>query len=338
VDLPPMARTFPRFGTFSIVAYDRTRGEWGVAVQSKFPSVGAVVPWAVAGVGAIATQAEANVRYGPEGLRLLAEGKTAPEVVRILTAADEGRDHRQLGVVDAKGGSAAYTGSKCMSWAGHVLGDGFSCQGNILYGEAVVPAMARTFETTPGDLPERLMAALQAAQREGGDRRGMQSAALLIVKAKGGYLEGNDRWVDLRVDDHVSPIEELRRIFKIYDLTALAREDPSTLVEVNQEIARVIQHHLSVLGFYTGRPSAQWDAATRAAFDKFLNENNFENKARADGRIWPSVLDHLQERAASEVARRTATAPIRPGALSAGPGATPGGTPSPPRKATDPSD
>ncbi|MCI4366596.1 MAG: DUF1028 domain-containing protein, partial [Thermoplasmata archaeon] len=173
----------PRFGTFSIVAHDRARGEWGIAVQSRFPSVGAVVPWAAAGVGAVATQATANVRYGPEALRWLAEGRSATEVVGLLTRADEGRDHRQLGIVDAKGDAAAFTGAKCMAWAGHVVGPGYACQGNILYGEKVVPAMARTFENTPGDLPERLLAALAAAQREGGDRRGMQSASLLIVKA-----------------------------------------------------------------------------------------------------------------------------------------------------------
>jgi uncharacterized Ntn-hydrolase superfamily protein len=320
-----MAVPSPRFGTFSIVAHDRARGEWGIAVQSKFISVGAVVPWAQAGVGVVATQASANVRFGPEALRLLAEGKSATEVVRVLAADDEGRDHRQFGIVDAHGVAAAYTGSKCMAWAGHHVGNGYSCQGNILFSEAVVPAMARTFENTPGDLPERLLAALSAAQREGGDRRGMQSASLLIVKEKGGYLGGNDRWIDVRVDDHPSPIEELKRIFKLYDLTALSREDPATLVTIDPEIARVVQHHLSVLGFYSGRPSAQWDAVTNAAFDKFLNENNFENKARDDGKIWPSILDYLQEKATVEVARRTSTAPIRPGALSAGPGATPGG-------------
>lgn len=322
----------PRFGTFSIVAADPSRHEWGIAVQSKFIAVGAVVPWARAGVGALATQALANASYGPDGLRLLAAGSSAAEVVRTLTEADPKRDERQLGVVDARGGAAAFTGSGCSAYAGHVVGNGFTCQGNTLYGEKVVPAMARAFEATPGDLPERLLAALSAGQREGGDRRGMQAAALLVVRPDGGYDQGNDRWIDLRVDDHPSPIEELKRIFKIYDVTLLAREDPSTLVPLAGEVARSVQHDLAVLGFYSGRPTAQWDAATAAAFTHFLNESNFENKARADGTAWPSVLQHLAERAQAEVARRTLTAPQQTGALSRGPGAASGGGPSTPPK------
>jgi len=327
-----MARSVARPSTFSIVAHDAATHTWGIAVQSRFISVGAVVPWAEAGVGAIAVQANANVRSAPEGLALLRQGRSAAEVVRALTEADPGRDHRQLGVVDAHGRAAAFTGAQCMNWAGHVVGDGYCCQGNILFSEAVVTAMARAYETTPGDLPERLLASLAAGQREGGDRRGMQSAALLLVRPGGGYEKGNDRWVDIRVDDHVSPIEELKRIFKLYDLTLLDREDPATLVDLSGEVARVVQHHLTVLGFYSGRLTASWDAPTAAAFAKFLNENNFENKARTDGKTWPSILDHLQERARVEVARRTTTAPIRPGALSAGPGASPGGAPSSPKK------
>jgi uncharacterized Ntn-hydrolase superfamily protein len=322
----------PRFGTFSIVAYDRDRAEWGVAVQSKFLSVGSVVPWAQAKVGAIATQAYANVRYGPEGLDLLRQGATAQQVVDKLTAADPQRDQRQLGVVDAQGGSAAYTGSKCMDWAGHRTGPGYACQGNILFSQDVVKGMARTFESTPGDLPERLLAALASAQREGGDRRGMQSAAMLIVKEKGGYDEGSDRWVDIRVDDHPSPIEELRRIFKLYDLTLLSREDPATLVSITPDIARVVQHHLSLLGYYNGHLNGEWSTATVAAYEKFLSENNFENKTRRDQAIWPSILDYLQSRAQDEAARRTETAPIVPNALERGPGG--GSSPSKPTKTT----
>jgi len=318
-----------RFGTFSIVAYDRDRKLWGVAVQSRFISVGSVVPWAEAEVGAIATQAYSNVRYGPEGLALLRAGARATDVVRKLTGADDGRDQRQLGVVDAQGGAAAYTGSKCMDWAGHEIGDGFACQGNILFGSGVVRAMARTFEATPGDLPERLLATLSAAQREGGDRRGMQSAAMLIVRKEGGYDAGSDRWVDIRVDDHPSPIEELKRIFKLYDLTMLSREDPVRLRTIDAELAKTLQHDLEVLGYYSGRSNGVWDEARRASFTKFLHENNFENKLREDGKVWPSIIEHLRELSQNEIRRRTQTAPIVSGALSRGPGAAaPGGGPS----------
>lgn len=332
--MPPV-----RFGTFSIAAHDAARGEWGVAVQSRFIAVGAVVPWAEAGVGAVATQALANVRFGPDGLALLRKGTPAESVVRTLTAADPKRDERQLGVVDAKGGSAAFTGANCLDWAGHVVGNGFACQGNILLGRSVVESMARAYEATPGDLPERLLAALSAAQREGGDRRGMQSAALLIVREKGGYDEGSDRWVDIRVDDHPSPIEELKRVFKLYDLTLLAREDPATLIRLDPEVIRGLQHDLTVLGYSPGRATGALDPATAQALARFLNENNFENKARTDGTIWPSVRTHLRERAAEESLRRARTAPIVPGALERGPGAAPPPKPeepSPPRKSRRP--
>ncbi|MEM0129057.1 MAG: DUF1028 domain-containing protein [Thermoplasmata archaeon] len=326
----------PRFGTFSIVAVDRDRTTWGVAVQSKFISVGSVVPWARAGVGAIATQAYANVRYGPEGLALLADPSIgAREVVRRLTEADPRRAERQLGVVDRRGEAAAFTGEKCMDWAGHEVGDGFACQGNILVGPSVVRAMARAFEMTPGDLPEKLLAALSAAQKEGGDRRGMQSAALLLVREKGGYDEGSDRWVDLRVDDHPAPIEELKRIFQLYDLTMLSREDPATLLPIEGELAQRLQHDLGVLGYYLGRRTGAWDETCQAAFVKFLHEHNFETKLRDDRKVWPSIVRYLHELAEAEVARRTRTAPIEPGALERGPGAAAaktgggGGGPSP---------
>jgi uncharacterized Ntn-hydrolase superfamily protein len=330
--------TPPRFGTFSIVAHDPETGSWGVAVQSKFIAVGSVVPWAEVGVGAIATQAMANVAYGPVGLRLLRAGTSAAEVVRTLTEADADREERQLGVVDARGEAAAFTGKKCMEWAGHEVGNGFTCQGNILFGPAVVRAMARAYETTPGDIADRLLAALSAGQREGGDRRGMQAAALYVVRKGAGYGEG-DRWIDLRVDDHATPIEELKRVFKLYDLTMLSREDPATLVPIEGEVAKTLQHDLSVLGYYPGRFTGTWDPASRTAFTRFLGEHNFENKQREDAKVWPSIVSYLREQAAAETARRTQTAPIVPGALSRGPGAQPkgGGTsprapPRPPKK------
>jgi uncharacterized Ntn-hydrolase superfamily protein len=321
----------PRFGTFSIVAFEPETATWGIAVQSRFISVGSVVPFAEAGTGAIATQAHANVAYGPDGLALLRKGLSASEVVRRLTEADSGRDDRQLGIVDAKGGSASFTGSKCMEWAGHETGDGFACQGNILFGPGVVRAMARTYEATPGDILDRLLAALAAGQREGGDRRGMQAAALYAVRKGGGYQGGNDRWVDIRVDEHPSPIEELKRIFQIYDMTNLSREDPAALLVIEGDVARGLQHDLSILGYYTGRLTGAWDMPSRAAFARFVSEHNFENKARDDGKVWPSIVRYLKERAQAETERRTHTAPIVPGALSRGPGAqAPGGGVSPP--------
>ncbi len=320
--------TPPRFGTFSIVAFEPASSTWAVAVQSKFISVGSVVPFAEVGTGAIATQAMANVAYGPDGLALLRRGASAEEVVRKLTASDPEREHRQLGTVDAKGHAASFTGSKCLEWAGHEVGEGFACQGNILFGPSVVRAMARSYENSSGDILDRLLAALAAGQREGGDRRGMQSAALLAVRKGAGY-GGSDRWVDLRVDDHPSPIEELRRVFRLYDLTMLSREDPATLERIEGEVAASLQHDLSVLGYYTGRLTGSWNPESQAAFLRFIGEHNFENKQREDNTVWPSVRAYLRERAAAETARRTTTAPIVPGALDRGPGALPeGGSPS----------
>jgi uncharacterized Ntn-hydrolase superfamily protein len=198
--------------TFSIVAYDPDKKEWGVAVASRVLAVGAIVPYAKAGVGAIATQSYANVKYGPDGLKLLAEGKSAKEVVKELTDADKEKEVRQLGIVDAKGNPASYTGGKCNPWAGEKAGKHYTCQGNLLAGEAVVTDMAKAFEEAKGPLAWRLMAALKAAEKAGGDKRGKQSAAILVVRDKGGYGGMNDRYIDLRVDDHEDPIPELARI------------------------------------------------------------------------------------------------------------------------------
>lgn len=200
--------------TFSIVAYDPDSQQWGVAVASKYLAVGSVVPWARAGVGAVATQSYVNVSYGPRGLELLAEGKSAEEVVKLLTEADSGRDVRQLGVVDARGNAAHFTGSKCLAWAGARSGKHYTCQGNILAGAEVVDAMAKAYEQTQGPLAWRLMAALQAGDKAGGDKRGKQSAAILVVRDKAGPLGLSDRLVDLRVDDHDDPIPELARILQ----------------------------------------------------------------------------------------------------------------------------
>jgi uncharacterized Ntn-hydrolase superfamily protein len=209
-----MARTIT---TYSIAACDLEAGQWGVATQSKFLAVGSVVPWAEPQVGAIATQAYANPRYGPEGLSLLREGLSAEEVVERLTSADEGRDHRQLGIVDREGRSASFTGAECLEWAGGRTGPCYAAQGNILVSAETVDAIAETFESSSGPLVERLMACLDAAQAAGGDRRGQQSAALLITRRDGGYGKLSDVAVDLRVDDHERPVEELQRLYKLHD-------------------------------------------------------------------------------------------------------------------------
>lgn len=210
--------------TFSVVGHDPATGEWGVAVQSKFFAVGAVVPWAKAGAGAVATQAFANTTYGPRGLEMLAAGKDAATVLEALLADDPDRARRQVGIVDAKGNAATFTGTECQAWAGGEKGTHFTAQGNILTGEAVVAEMARAYRETEGMLGEKLMRALEAGQEAGGDSRGMQSAALLVVKAGAGYAGFDDRYCDLRVDDHAAPIAELRRIFDLWKVQALIQE------------------------------------------------------------------------------------------------------------------
>src|ERR1700751_5710345 len=208
----------PVVATYSIAACDLAARQWGVAVQSKFLAVGSVVPWAEPEVGAIATQAYANPRYGPNGLALLRDGLSASEVVERLTSEDEGRDQRQLGIVDAAGASASWTGRHCPDWAGHGTGPGYAAQGNILVGEETVGALVTTFEANAHlPLAQRLIECLTAAQAAGGDRRGQQSASLLVVEKDGGYAGLSDVVIDLRVDDHARPIQELRRIYGLHD-------------------------------------------------------------------------------------------------------------------------
>jgi uncharacterized Ntn-hydrolase superfamily protein len=284
-----------RPATFSIVARDPINGDLGIIVQSKFPAVGSVVPWAMANIGAIATQAWANVGYGPNGLALLQNGSSASETLKILLDADEGREHRQIGIVDSKGQAVAHTGKECMEWAGQIVGDGFTCHGNILAGEDVVNDMADAFERTDGDLLDKLFAGLIAGQAAGGDRRGMQSAAIIVVREGGGYEGGNDRYVDVRVDEHPSPIDELVRIFNIYDMTLLSREDPNTLVKIEGDLLAIIQEALITLGYLKKDQTDTFDEMTQSALSEWINTNNFENKARDDGTIWPSVVEFLLE-------------------------------------------
>ena len=269
--------------TFSIVAADPLAGDWGVAVASRFPCVGAVVPWARAGVGAVATQSWANTALGPDGLGLMGEGVSANDALRRLLEEDEGREDRQVGFVDSAGRSATFTGSRCMGWAGGATGSGFAAQGNILVGEPVVAELARVYSATEGDLCDRLLAALLAGDAAGGDRRGRQSAALLVVREGGGYEGRNDRYIDLRVDDHPEAPRELARLFAVWDTTMLIRNDP--LLPAGPELVADLQRRLAVLGSYAGEPSGVYDDPTRKALGEWAGEHNLEGRLREDDQI-----------------------------------------------------
>jgi uncharacterized Ntn-hydrolase superfamily protein len=277
----------PIVATYSIAACDLEAGQWGVATQSKFLAVGSVVPWAAPGVGAVATQAYANPRYGPEGLQLLAEGLTAAEVVARLTEADEGRADRQVGVVDAQGGGATYTGSDCMDWAGGLAGPGFAAQGNILVGEETVAALATTFTATHGrPLAERLIECLAAAQAAGGDRRGQQSAALLVVEQDGGYAGMSNSLVDLRVDDHAQPVAELARLYELHSLL-FGKTPRDRWLKVDGELRAELSERLGKLG-YTGELDR--------AFDEWSGTENLEERVDGVDKIDPVVLEELRRR------------------------------------------
>jgi uncharacterized Ntn-hydrolase superfamily protein len=266
--------------TFSIVACDLDASQWGVAVESKFLAAGSLVPWAEAEVGAIATQAYANARYGPDGLALLREGAPATEVVDRLTSADDGRAHRQLGVVDAQGRGATFTGSECHAWAGGRTGACYAAQGNILVSGETVDALAVTFEATAGRaLAERLLECLAAAQAAGGDRRGQQAAGLLVVERDGGYAGLSDVLVDLRVDDHPRPIDELRRIYGLHQAIfgSTPREE---WITVDDELRAEIQARLERLG--------------HARLEDWAGAENLEERVDGMDAVDPVVLAELR--------------------------------------------
>ena len=274
--------------TYSIVACDLEAQEWGVAVQSKFLAVGAAVPAAEAEVGAVATQAWANLSYRPRGLELLREGYAAAEVVRALVGADDGREHRQVGVVDAHGRGATYTGSECLEWAGGTVGPGYAAQGNILVSAATVEALATTFEGSAArSLSERLLDCLAAAEFAGGDRRGRQSAALLIVRKDGGYGGESDVAVDLRVDDHPHPIEELKRIYGIHDLLFGQTPDEEWL-DVDETLGEELRRRLGALGYEHGELAD--------ALAAWAGTENLEERVKGADRIDPVVLEQLRSR------------------------------------------
>jgi uncharacterized Ntn-hydrolase superfamily protein len=278
--------------TFSIVACDLKAQAWGIAVASKFPAVGSVVPWASAKVGAVATQALANTSFGTDGLDLMADGYSAHATLKRLLDADPGREHRQVGIVDRMGGSASFTGKSCMDWAGGISHSGYAIQGNILAGPEVVRQMETTFLQTPGELPDRLLAALEAGNLAGGDRRGRQSAAIYVTKPRGGYGGYNDRWIDYRVDDHLYPIQRLREMLELHYLY-FGKSPKSQRVALDGTVVQDLQRIMKSLGYYSPT-DGKYDDATREAFRAFINNENFEERADPDAAwIDRPVLDYL---------------------------------------------
>lgn len=290
-----MAVQTPRVSTFSVVARDADTGDLGIAVQSKFLAVGAVVPWARANVGAVATQSHANVAYGPDGLALLQSRMSAQEVMDRLVQDDPGRDDRQAGIVDAQGQAATYTGPGCHDWAGGYAGNGFCCQGNILAGPQVVDAMVEGYTTATGTLAHRLLTSLEAGQAAGGDSRGQQSAAIYIVREGAGYAGGNDRWIDLRVDDHTEPIAELRRLVMLHRV--YFNLDDVDLEPLDSGMLHVVANHLHTVGFQVDQTSARSDVLK--ALEVWAGRENLEMRLRDDDQIDSVVFQMLDSAARS---------------------------------------
>ncbi|ASS75183.1 hypothetical protein CIG75_09440 [Tumebacillus algifaecis] len=280
--------------TFSIVACDPQTGEIGVAVASKFLAVGSIVPWAKANVGAVATQSWANTGFGPDGLKLLAEGKTARETLELLLEGDEDRDYRQVGIVDRHGNAAAFTGKKCHDYAFHHIGEGFTCQGNLLAGPEVLDAMAISFQYAKGDLADRLLAALIAGDEAGGDKRGKQGAALYVVKEKGAYDGHIDRYVDLRVDDHSSPTYELKRLLNLHRLY-MGETDPSKLRPIEGEVLVELVGHLTRFDFLKADSEfTSYDETVKKALQDYCAVENFDTRWREDGQIDEEILAFMR--------------------------------------------
>ena len=287
-------RGLPLLSTFSIVGFDPVERQWGIAVQSKFLAVGAVVPWAQAGAGAVATQAYANTSFGPAGLALMAQGSSVQQALDYLIEADEGRARRQVGMVDAQGRPATFTGADCNEWAGGLTGTYYAAQGNILVSGATVEAMARAFEAVQGELADRLVTALAAGQAAGGDRRGQQSAAVLVVGEQAGYGGYNDRYLDLRVDDDPQPIERVKALVDLHHLF-FKPPAPGEMVEIEGALARELQRILGWAGYYDGPVTGEYDARTRAAMVALIGNENFEERFDEEkGLISGQVLDVLR--------------------------------------------
>lgn len=281
--------------TFSIVARDPSNGDLGVAVQSKFPNVRVAVPYAKAGVGAVATQSFSNSDFGTKGLRLLELGASPQEVLTIIGRDDKDLQDRQVGIVDAAGRSATFTGKKCFDWAGGRTGENYAIQGNILVSEATVAAMEKAFSTTRGPLAERLLAAIKAGAEAGGDRRGRQSAALLVVRPGASYDGKTDAYVDISVYDARDPIAE---IFRLYELQKIhfERSDPRDVVPIAGEDAKYLQHLLSRKGFHKGRTDGVWDEASTSALADYMGWENYDTRIRRDGKIDRKILELIRQK------------------------------------------
>jgi uncharacterized Ntn-hydrolase superfamily protein len=287
-----------QLNTFSIVAYDPAESAWGVAVASKFLAAAAVVSWARAGAGAIATQAFAKVGFGPDGLAMMAEGRSAQNTLDTLLANDTNRAHRQVGIVDSRGGAAAFTGEDCFDWAGHKIGEGFTCQGNILTGPETLEAMAETFTTTGGELADRLVAALLAGDTIGGDSRGKQAAGVLVVKPAGGYGGDNDRYLDLRVDDHPEPVQQLRKLVAMHHVF-FGESKPEDMLTIDEALARELQQMLQQQGYLQTDVTGIWDTTAKEAFWAMVGNENLEERWSIDEHpdlIDRVVLDYLRDR------------------------------------------
>jgi uncharacterized Ntn-hydrolase superfamily protein len=288
----------PKITTFSIVAYDPAENAWGVAVASKFLAAAAVVSWARAGAGAVATQSFAKVSFGPDGLALMATGKSARETLDFLLANDPQQAQRQVGIVDSRGDAAAHTGSGCFSWAGHKIGKGFTCQGNILTGPDTVEAMADTFEAASGELADRLVAALLAGETAGGDKRGKEAAGVLVVRTNAGYGGDNDRYLDLRVDDDSQPVQKLKKLVEAHHIF-FGKPDPGDAVPITPELAYEIQSWLINQGYSQKEATGEWDEPTQKAFWELVGNENLEERWSLDRNpdsIDRIALDYLRER------------------------------------------
>jgi uncharacterized Ntn-hydrolase superfamily protein len=282
--------------TFSIVAYDPNEPAWGIAVASKFLAAAGVVAWAQAGAGAVATQAHANTTYGSHGLQLMASGTSSQDALKTLLANDAQRDVRQVGMVDSRGQSTTFTGKSCIDWAGGITGEGYAIQGNILTGPETVQAMEDAFQQNKADdLIWRLYKALLAGDTVGGDKRGKQSAGILVVKAHGGYGGFTDRWVDLRIDDDPNPVVRLGELLELRDLY-FGKSAPEDEIELSGLTLERMQKLMKRLGYYQADIHGQYDQDTRQAFETFIGNENFEERIDAEqGKIDRPVFDYLMQ-------------------------------------------